>query len=98
MPTEFRLRTARATDLPDLLALEARFPTRGMAEAESEMSRLSSGTGRLVVCFARRGDMERTQGLVSSSTGQRPASLACHRASASSLRLACATSTIPLLS
>ena len=46
-------------------ALEARFPTRGMAEAESEMSRLSSGTGRLVVCFARRGDMERTQGLVS---------------------------------
>ena len=49
-------------------ALEARFPTRGMAEAESEMSRLSSGTGRLVVCFSRRGDMERTQGLLSSVT------------------------------
>jgi len=47
-------------------ALEARFPTRGMAEAESEMARLSSGIARLVVCFARRGDMERTQGLVSS--------------------------------
>ena len=47
-------------------ALEARFPTRGMAEAESEMNRLSSGTSRLVVCFARRGDMERTQGLLSS--------------------------------
>jgi len=47
-------------------ALEARFPTRGMAEAESEMARLSSGTARLVVCFARRGDMERTQGLLSS--------------------------------
>ena len=26
MPTGFRLRTARAADLPDLLALEARFP------------------------------------------------------------------------
>jgi transcription-repair coupling factor (superfamily II helicase) len=45
-------------------ALDARFPTRGMAEAESEMSRLSAGTSRLVVCFARRGDMERTQGLL----------------------------------
>ena len=45
-------------------ALEARFPTRGMAEAEAEMARLSAGTGRLVVCFARRGDMERTQGLL----------------------------------
>ena len=46
-------------------AVEARFPTRGMAEAEAEMARLSSGASRLVVCFARRGDMERTQGLVS---------------------------------
>ncbi|MGB1803213.1 MAG: transcription-repair coupling factor [Miltoncostaeaceae bacterium] len=46
-------------------AVEARFPTRGMAEAEAEMVRLSSGASRLVVCFARRGDMERTQGLVS---------------------------------
>ncbi len=46
-------------------ALDARFPTRGMAEAESEMARLSAGTSRLVVCFARRGDMERTQGLLS---------------------------------
>ncbi len=45
-------------------ALDARFPTRGMAEAESEMARLSSGQSRLVVCFARRGDMERTQGQV----------------------------------
>ncbi len=45
-------------------ALEARFPTRGLAEAEAEMARLSSGGGRLVVCFARRGDMERTQGLL----------------------------------
>ena len=46
-------------------AVEARFPTRGMAEAEAEMARLSSGASRLVVCFTRRGDMERTQGLVS---------------------------------
>ncbi len=45
-------------------ALEPRFPTRGMAEAEAEMARLSSGQSRLVVCFARRGDMERTQGQV----------------------------------
>ncbi len=39
-----------------------------------------------------------TQGLVSSNTGQRPCSLACHSASASSVRLASATSLIPLLS
>ena len=45
-------------------ALEARFPTRGMAEAESEMARLSGGLQRLVVCFVRRGDMERTQAVL----------------------------------
>ncbi len=44
---------------------EARFATRGMAEAEAEMARLSKDRLRLVVCFARRGDMERTQHLVS---------------------------------
>ncbi len=49
---------------------EARFATRGMAEAEAEMARLSKDRLRLVVCFARRGDMERTQHLVSRVTPQ----------------------------
>jgi len=49
---------------------EARFATRGMAEAEAEMARLSKDRLRLVVCFARRGDMERTQHLLSRVTPQ----------------------------
>ena len=51
-------------DTPAFDVREARFATRGMSEAEAEMSRLSGDRQRLVVCFARRGDMERTQNLV----------------------------------
>ena len=58
------LRVPSGTETPAFDVREARFATRGMAEAESEMARLSSDRKRLVVCFARRGDMERTQHLV----------------------------------
>ena len=58
------LRVPSGTEAPAFDVREARFATRGMAEAESEMARLSSDRKRLVVCFARRGDMERTQHLV----------------------------------
>ena len=58
------LRVPSGTETPAFDVREARFATRGMAEAESEMARLSSDRQRLVVCFARRGDMERTQHLV----------------------------------
>ncbi|MEI7519815.1 MAG: transcription-repair coupling factor [Thermoleophilia bacterium] len=58
------LRVPSGTEAPAFDVREARFATRGMAEAESEMARLSSDRQRLVVCFARRGDMERTQHLV----------------------------------
>ena len=40
-------------------AREARFASRGSAEAQSELGRLSGGALRVVVCFPRRGDMER---------------------------------------
>ena len=58
------LRVPSGTEAPAFDVREARFATRGMAEAESEMARLSADRQRLVVCFARRGDMERTQHLV----------------------------------
>ncbi|MEI7793401.1 MAG: transcription-repair coupling factor [Thermoleophilia bacterium] len=58
------LRVPSGTEAPVFDVREARFATRGMAEAESEMARLSADRQRLVVCFARRGDMERTQHLV----------------------------------
>jgi transcription-repair coupling factor (superfamily II helicase) len=58
------LRVPAGTDAPAFDVREARFATRGMAEAEAEMARLSGNRQRLVVCFARRGDMERTQNLV----------------------------------
>ncbi len=40
-------------------AREARFATRGIAEAQAELSRLSGGSLRVLVAFTRRGDMER---------------------------------------
>ncbi len=58
------LRVPSGTEAPAFDVREARFATRGMAEAESEMARLSADRQRLVVCFARRGNMERTQHLV----------------------------------
>ena len=51
------------TDVPAFDVRDAKFATRGMSEAEAEMARLSGDGRRLVVCFARRGDMERTQAL-----------------------------------
>src|SRR5581483_9185634 len=44
---------------PAFDAAEARFAVRGMAEAESELSRLARAKMRVVVGFARRGDLER---------------------------------------
>ncbi len=40
-------------------AREARFAARGSAEAQAELGRLSGGALRVLVCFPRRGDMER---------------------------------------
>ena len=40
-------------------AREARFAARGSAEAQTELGRLSGGALRVLVCFPRRGDMER---------------------------------------
>jgi transcription-repair coupling factor (superfamily II helicase) len=42
-------------------ATEARFAARGLGEAEAEIARLAKGGMRVLVCFARRGDLERTQ-------------------------------------
>jgi len=41
-------------------AVQARFATRGQSEAESELARLARNGHRVLVTFARRGDMERT--------------------------------------
>lgn len=38
---------------------EARFATRGANEAAAELTRLGGGALRVVVCFPRRGDLER---------------------------------------
>ena len=38
---------------------EARFAARGHAEATNEIARLAAGGLRVLVCFARRGDLER---------------------------------------
>ena len=38
---------------------EARFAARGHAEATSQIARLAAGGLRVLVCFARRGDLER---------------------------------------
>jgi transcription-repair coupling factor (superfamily II helicase) len=62
------LQVPAGTDAPAFDVREARFATRGMSEAEAEMARLSGNGQRLVVCFARRGDMERTQNLVNRVT------------------------------
>ncbi len=40
-------------------AREARFAARGTNEAQAELGRLSGGALRVLVCFSRRGDMER---------------------------------------
>ncbi len=40
-------------------AREARFASRGITEAGAELSRLAGGGLRVLVCFARRGEMER---------------------------------------
>ena len=41
-------------------AVQARFATRGQAESEGELARLARNGHRVLVTFARRGDMERT--------------------------------------
>ncbi len=41
-------------------AVQARFATRGQAEAEGELARLARNGHRVLVTFARRGDMERS--------------------------------------
>ncbi len=40
-------------------AVQTRFATRGQAEAEGELARLARNGNRVLVTFARRGDMER---------------------------------------
>ena len=40
-------------------AREARFAARGAAEAAAEIARLAGGGLRVLVCFSRRGDLER---------------------------------------
>ena len=40
-------------------AVQARFATRGQAEAEGELARLARNGNRVLVTFVRRGDMER---------------------------------------
>jgi transcription-repair coupling factor (superfamily II helicase) len=45
---------------PAFDAVEARFAVRGMREAEAELARMARGGQRVVVAFARRGDLERT--------------------------------------
>ena len=40
-------------------AVDPRFATRSATEAEAELTRLSRGGGRVLVAFARRGEMER---------------------------------------
>jgi transcription-repair coupling factor (superfamily II helicase) len=62
-----RLAEAAAVDLrppsgqvtPAFDAAEARFAVRGLGEAEAELARLARARMRVVVAFARRGDMER---------------------------------------
>ena len=41
-------------------AVQARFATRGQTEAEGELARLARNGHRVLVTFARRGDMERS--------------------------------------
>jgi len=41
-------------------AVQARFATRGQAEAEGELARLARNGHRVLVTFVRRGDMERS--------------------------------------
>ncbi len=41
-------------------AVQARFATRGLTEAEGELARLARNGHRVLVTFARRGDMERS--------------------------------------
>ena len=43
----------------DFDASEARFATRGLTEASAELKRQAGAGRRVVVCFERRGDMER---------------------------------------
>jgi transcription-repair coupling factor (superfamily II helicase) len=47
------------SSVPALDAVEARFATRSAAEAEGELARLGRSGLRVVVAFARRGDMSR---------------------------------------
>jgi transcription-repair coupling factor (superfamily II helicase) len=47
------------TGKPPFDAIEARFTTRSPSEAEAELSRLSRAGLRVVIGFARRGDMSR---------------------------------------
>ncbi len=44
---------------PDFDASEARFATRGLTEGGAELKRQAAAGRRVVVCFERRGDMER---------------------------------------
>ncbi len=60
--------TGDATGFVD--AREARFATRGISEAQAELTRLSGGTLRTLVAFTRRGDMERAASQLTRITPQ----------------------------
>ncbi|MEZ5081622.1 MAG: transcription-repair coupling factor [Thermoleophilia bacterium] len=53
------LRVPAGGESPAFDAVEARFATRGLREAEAELARLARNGHRVLVAFARRGDMER---------------------------------------